>query len=503
MDLEDEDATKVESSGAGAARALIAGVNDVVAVGVSDCDVVVAGENGLVPSKATAAGDADVALVSEVTSIVADCDMVAGGERGLDPRKAVAAGDGGVALVSDVTAVVADDDVAAAGRGDVDFVSEVAVVAPGGASGPKEGDVPVVSEVAVIAGGQAAEAGERDVAFVGDLKVVNVGRAAAKRRRVAAPSDPCSATTNGDSDVAGLIVGGTTPAAKGAMVIDSGSESSSSSSSSDDRSRSRGRRVRTAQERLGAAAGAAILTAAAPLDVDECDAIVERELSMPTDLAMELQHEGGLVAIMAETSTVIAAWPLPDTGRSVLRISGNGGGVGRAAWQLEQLREEHRSRQEAAAQVAEERDANERLEQLEIPPERMSAVVGPNGAHLAQIREKCGGIMIALQPSADPRGPLTAFIGPGRRASVLLAKRELQRRLDGACDLAEKNAEAEKLVEAQKPAAVEKPAVVEKHVEAEEFVEVQRSIEIEQASNGKLLEARGPLTAHCPSSGEA
>jgi len=86
---------------------------------------------------------------------------------------------------------------------------------------------------------------------------------------------------------------------------------------------------------------------------------------------------------------------------------------------------------------------------------------------------------------------------------VLLAKRELQRRLDGACDLAEKNAEAEKLVEAQKPAAVEKPAVVEKHVEAEEFVEVQRSIEIEQASNGKLLEARGPPTAHCPSSGEA
>lgn len=50
----------------------------------------------------------------------------------------------------------------------------------------------------------------------------------------------------------------------------------------------------------GAAAATALLTATKPLDVDEATQVIQRQVSFPTSFAGPLQHEGGLVQIMAE-----------------------------------------------------------------------------------------------------------------------------------------------------------------------------------------------------------
>lgn len=51
----------------------------------------------------------------------------------------------------------------------------------------------------------------------------------------------------------------------------------------------------------GAAAATALLTATKPLDVDEATQVIQRQVSFPTSFAGPLQHEGGLVQIMAES----------------------------------------------------------------------------------------------------------------------------------------------------------------------------------------------------------
>jgi len=92
-------------------------------------------------------------------------------------------------------------------------------------------------------------------------------------------------------------------------VVNIDSESESGSTSSGDTSRSRSRSRDRANKRLGAAAATALVTATIPFDVEECDRIVERELALPTAFAMQLQHEGGLVAVMADTGTVVGVTP--------------------------------------------------------------------------------------------------------------------------------------------------------------------------------------------------
>jgi hypothetical protein len=205
-----------------------------------------------------------------------------------------------------------------------------------------------------------------------------------------------------------------------AVDVDSASESSSSSSS---RSRSRSR----ANKRLGAAAAAALVTASAPLDVDECEKIVERQLTLSTAFARQLQtNDVSLVAIMAETGSVIdISTQVQDSEQSSVKISGTISAVGRAAWQLEQLQAAHEEEDLAATKRAE----RECLEQLEIPSQHLNAIVGPNNVAIAEIRGRCDGIMIAMQPPSSPGDPVIAFIGPGLREHVLHAKKDLQSRL--------------------------------------------------------------------------
>merc|ERR1712048_419057 len=112
---------------------------------------------------------------------------------------------------------------------------------------------------------------------------------------------------------------------------------------------------------------------------------------------------------MAETGAVIAAWPHPnDTLKSMLRISGTSTSVGRASWQLEQLHKEHIEREAMATKPVTEHVTQAIMEQIEIPAMHMSAVT--NASFLADVRDKCGGIMIALQPSLESGGPLLACI---------------------------------------------------------------------------------------------
>jgi len=211
-------------------------------------------------------------------------------------------------------------------------------------------------------------------------------------------------------------------------VVNIDSESESGSTSSGDTSRSRSRSRDRANKRLGAAAATALVTATIPFDVEECDRIVERELALPTAFAMQLQHEGGLVAVMADTGTVVGVTP-KDSQQSVLSISGYADTVSRAIRHLEELYAAHVESERAAASAAAERAETENIEWLEIPVEYLSAVVGPNGSGIAEVRERCSGIMVALQPSTEPGGPMTAFIGPGCHESVLLAKHELRQRM--------------------------------------------------------------------------
>eukprot|EP00927_Polykrikos_kofoidii_P038483 TRINITY_DN32840_c0_g1_i1.p1 TRINITY_DN32840_c0_g1~~TRINITY_DN32840_c0_g1_i1.p1 ORF type:complete len:469 (+),score=68.44 TRINITY_DN32840_c0_g1_i1:114-1409(+) len=219
-----------------------------------------------------------------------------------------------------------------------------------------------------------------------------------------------------------------------ATSVDSGDDSSSSSSS---RSRSR-QRVAAVQRSGGAAAGAAIVSATAPLDVDEADRVEEREMFFPTTEAMHLEQEGCLITVMVESGACISMRPLPpgsdaeDGNTSVIRFTGSTAAVTRAASEIVRM---HRDLVQTHAETARSEAAtaeNSVLQQLNIPANLMSAIVGSDGSALGDIRMRCGGIMIALHPSEDLADQLTALIGPGPRESVFQAKRELQERLEGA-----------------------------------------------------------------------
>jgi len=105
--------------------------------------------------------------------------------------------------------------------------------------------------------------------------------------------------------------------------------------------------------------------------------------------------------------------------------------VGRAVSSLELAHAGYRS--------AEAATPAQRLAQVEVPAECLSAVVGPGGEAIAEVRALCGGIMIALQPSEKSGGPMTAFIGPSDPEQVARAERAIRERML----LAEAAAEAE------------------------------------------------------------
>lgn len=200
------------------------------------------------------------------------------------------------------------------------------------------------------------------------------------------------------------------------IASDSGSSSSDSESSSRSRSRQRSKCV-------GAAAATALMTSVQPLDVDEPERAVERELVLPTGFVVPLQHEGGLVAIMVETGAQICVLPRnEDPNESVVRLSGSEHAVGRAVSSLELAHSTHKQAEAAAS-------AAPVLAQVEIPAQHLNAVVGPNGQGIAEVRSKCAGIMIAVQPSEQPGGPVTAFIGPSDKEQVVRAEREIRERL--------------------------------------------------------------------------
>eukprot|EP00931_Biecheleriopsis_adriatica_P052789 TRINITY_DN30780_c0_g1_i1.p1 TRINITY_DN30780_c0_g1~~TRINITY_DN30780_c0_g1_i1.p1 ORF type:complete len:391 (+),score=115.33 TRINITY_DN30780_c0_g1_i1:61-1173(+) len=205
-------------------------------------------------------------------------------------------------------------------------------------------------------------------------------------------------------------------------LVESGSESSSSGSSSRSRSQRRNKCV-------GAAAAAALMTAQAPLDVDEADRLIDQQIKLPTKFAARLQHEGGFVAIMADLQVNISVTPSDDGMQdSVVSVSGTDIAVGRAVEQIEgQFRSfsEEQKQTEAAA-------ARQHMAKVEIPSQFLSAAVGPNGGDLPKVREKHGGIMIALMPPQEAGGPLTVHIGPGMRQQVEGAESELYGRLERA-----------------------------------------------------------------------
>lgn len=199
-----------------------------------------------------------------------------------------------------------------------------------------------------------------------------------------------------------------------AEFIDSGSDSSGSSSSSSSRSRSRRRNLCA-----GAVVATAMFTAEKPLDIDEADQLIEQELELPTAFAARHQHEGGMVAIMAETGAFISVSPkVADAQTSVLRVAGTAHAVGRAVSQLQLVHREH----DLGA-------GGEEIVQVEVPADRLGAVVGPNQAGIAEIRAKCGGVMIAMMPPEQPGASLTAYVGPGRKALVEQAAEELRQRI--------------------------------------------------------------------------
>eukprot|EP00929_Paragymnodinium_shiwhaense_P084526 TRINITY_DN45196_c0_g1_i1.p1 TRINITY_DN45196_c0_g1~~TRINITY_DN45196_c0_g1_i1.p1 ORF type:complete len:459 (-),score=98.07 TRINITY_DN45196_c0_g1_i1:140-1516(-) len=223
------------------------------------------------------------------------------------------------------------------------------------------------------------------------------------------------------------------------VEVKSDSEDSSSSSSS---SGSRTRRL-SRQERLGAAAAAAVLSAAAPLDVDEAEKVTHTQITVPSKFAMRLQHEGGLIALMAETNTVIEVSPSAgDASKSVARISGKPEQAGRATVRLQEMCKDEadndvaqveavkRRKREIEAALASGCDISE---ELEVPSAHFQAVLGAGGRNsLSAVRERCGGVMIVVQPSMVPGGPLLAMIGPGKAQHVLRAKEELSNRLTEA-----------------------------------------------------------------------
>jgi len=203
-----------------------------------------------------------------------------------------------------------------------------------------------------------------------------------------------------------------------ADVVEIVSDSDSSSSDSDSSSRSRSRQR---SKRVGAAAATALMTSFEPLDIDKAESLEERELVLPTSFAAPLQHEGGTVAIMVETGAQISILPRnEDPNESVVRIVGSAHAVGRAVTSIELAHKRHQQVAAPAAQV---------LAQVEIPAQHFNAVVGPSGEGIAEVRKKCDGIMIAVQPPEQPGAPLTAFIGPSDKEQVARAEREIRERL--------------------------------------------------------------------------
>jgi len=201
-------------------------------------------------------------------------------------------------------------------------------------------------------------------------------------------------------------------------VVDINSDADSSGSSdsgSSSRSRSRQR-----NKSVGAAAATALLSAAEPLELDTAERDAKRELTLLTSFAARLQHEGGLVAIMVETGSQISILPLEaDPSKSVVRIVGGAHAVGRATAAVEVAHEQHQ-RALSSGPV---------LGRVEVPSAYLGPVVGANGEGLLEVREKCGGIMIALMPAEQPGGAMVAVLGPSDVAQVSSAERELRSRL--------------------------------------------------------------------------
>lgn len=211
--------------------------------------------------------------------------------------------------------------------------------------------------------------------------------------------------------------------AAGVLNVESDSDSSGSSSASSVGRRSRSR-SRQRNKQVGAVAATALLTAQEPLDLEEAERIVEHVLTMPTSFAARLQNEGGAVAIMVEMGVTIDISPQEaDPNQSVLRISGTAHAVGRATSEVQLLYDSD------AKEARRAKDAVQTMAQVEVPGEEVNVVLGRNSALVAELRARCGGVMIALQPSERPGGPLTVFIGPGPACQVAKAEKELRESL--------------------------------------------------------------------------
>merc|ERR1712146_540424 len=105
---------------------------------------------------------------------------------------------------------------------------------------------------------------------------------------------------------------------------------------------------------------------------------------------MQLQVEGTTVAIMSETGAVIGVSP-KESMQSSLSVSGNSAAVARAVWQLKELHANNKQEDAAA-------DPSEVIEQLDIPGKHFNPIMGA----VAEIRDRCGGIMIAMKPPDEP-----------------------------------------------------------------------------------------------------
>lgn len=131
------------------------------------------------------------------------------------------------------------------------------------------------------------------------------------------------------------------PAGAAVTQIDLGSESSSSSSSIGHKNRR--------NNTVGAAAATALLSSQAPLDIDEAERLIEKAISLPTAFAARLQHEGGMVAIMAEFSVNISVLPSElDAEESIVSISGTGQAIGHASSHVELLFDTFKEEQQEA-----------------------------------------------------------------------------------------------------------------------------------------------------------
>ncbi|CAK9073705.1 unnamed protein product [Durusdinium trenchii] len=197
-------------------------------------------------------------------------------------------------------------------------------------------------------------------------------------------------------------------------LVESDSDSSSSGSQ-----RSRSKRLAS-----GAAAATALLSAAQPLDVDEAERVMSRVLCLPTAFVGPLQHEGGLVEVMADCMVNISVQPVDMKPKDTeIKISGTEHAVGRAVSQIELHFEPFAEAERKAKAEAE----SGHMEEVSIPEPLLCAALGPNGRDLPKVREPCGNVMIALMPPKS--GELLALIGPGTQEQVQSAKKELLRRI--------------------------------------------------------------------------